>query len=145
MSVLMSESFINSFKRLIHSETSQLAVLMNRPLNHWLTRFIQKRVSWLSLWIGHWIIDSLDSFKNVDSFSKETPLCVAQRHNSSAVALIVTIFGGEIEQKQSVFCLKSKSLNFNLLFIEILLYKISCHIDDLKTHQCIVLSPDAHL
>ncbi len=41
MSVLMSESFIHSFKRLIHSETSQLTVLMNRPLNHWLTRFIR--------------------------------------------------------------------------------------------------------
>ncbi len=33
-------------------------------------------------------IDSLDSFKNVHSFRKETLLCVAQRHNSSAVALI---------------------------------------------------------
>ncbi len=36
MSVLMSESFINStysFKRLIHSETSQLAIIMNGPLN----------------------------------------------------------------------------------------------------------------
>ncbi len=87
---------LDSFKRLIHSETSQLAVLMNEPLNHWLTRFIQtadsfrnksigspyerateslthsihsngwfiqKQVNWLSLWTGHWIIDSLDSFK----------------------------------------------------------------------------------
>ncbi len=87
---------LDSFKRLIHSETSQLAVLMNGPLNHWLTRFIQtadsfrnesivcpyewateslthsihsngwfiqKRVNCLSLWMGHWIIDSLDSFK----------------------------------------------------------------------------------
>ncbi len=56
---------MNSFKRLIHSETSQLAVLMNGPLNHWLTRFIQTRVNWLSLWMGHWIIDSLDSFKRL--------------------------------------------------------------------------------
>ncbi len=87
---------MNSFKQLIHSETSQLAVLMNGPLNHWLTRFIQmadsfrnesigcpyewateslthsihsngrfiqKRVNCLSLWMDHWIIDSLDSFK----------------------------------------------------------------------------------
>ncbi len=45
--------------------------------------------------------------------------------NSSAVALIATIFVSKIEQKQSIFCLNSKSLNFNLLFIEILLYKIS--------------------
>ncbi len=48
-----------------------------------------------------------------------------ETHNSSAVALIATIFIGEIEQKQSVFCIKSKSLNFNLLFVETLLYKIS--------------------
>ncbi len=46
MSVLMSESFIHSFIQPIHS-------------NGW---FIQTRVNWLSLWIGHWIIDSLDSF-----------------------------------------------------------------------------------
>ncbi len=36
---------MNSFKRLIHSETSQLSVLMNGPLNHWLTRFIQTAYS----------------------------------------------------------------------------------------------------
>ncbi len=31
--------------------------------------FIQRRGKWLlSLWMGYWIIDSLDSFKNVDSF-----------------------------------------------------------------------------
>ncbi len=70
-------------------------------------------------------LTSIDSLKNVDSFSNQTPLCVAQRRNSSAVALIAAIFVSEIEQKQSVFCLKSKSLNFNSLFIEILLYKIS--------------------
>ncbi len=89
---------LDSFKRLIRSETSQLAVLMNGPQNHWLTRFIQtadsfrnesigcpyesateslthsihsngwfvqKRVNWLSLWMGHRIIDSLDSFKRL--------------------------------------------------------------------------------
>ncbi len=66
----------------------------------------------------------IDSFKNMDSFSNETPLfCFfALRHNCSAVALIGTILGCEIEQKQSIFCLKSKSLNFNFLFIEIQLY-----------------------
>ncbi len=67
MSVLMSESFINSFKRLIHSETSQLAVLMNGLLNQ-LTHSIHSKT-----WI-HSVI--------------ETPLCVAQRHT----ALIATIF-----------------------------------------------------
>ncbi len=51
--------------------------------------------------------------------------CVLLGDNSSAVALVATIFVSEIEQKQSIFCLKSKSLNLNLLFIEILLYKNS--------------------
>ncbi len=41
--------------------------------------------------------------KNVDSFSNETPLCCSETHNSSAVALIRTIFVSEIEQKQSIF------------------------------------------
>ncbi len=74
-----------------------------------------------------WATESLTHLfvQNLDSFSNETPLCVARRRNSSAVALIATIFVSEIEQKQSIFCLKSMSLNFNLLFIEILLYKIS--------------------
>ncbi len=27
------------------------------------------------LWMGHWIIDSLDSFKSTDSFTKETAMC----------------------------------------------------------------------
>ncbi len=35
-------------------------------------------------------IDSLNSFKHVDLFSNQTQLCVARRHNSSAVALIGT-------------------------------------------------------
>ncbi len=62
---------LDSFKRLIHSETRRVTVLMNGPLNHWLTRFvqngwiIQKRGEWLSLWMGHWIIDPLDSFKRL--------------------------------------------------------------------------------
>ncbi len=52
-------------------------------------------------------------------------MCCSETHNSSAVASIATFFGSEIEEKQSICCLKSKSLNFILLFIEILLYKIS--------------------
>ncbi len=32
--------------------------------------FIQKLSKWLSSWMAHWIIDSLDSFKNVDSLMK---------------------------------------------------------------------------
>ncbi len=106
------ESFFN--ERVIYS--------LIQPIlsNGW---FIQKWGNCLSLWMGHWIIDSLDSFKHVDSFSNETPLC-SETHNSSAVALIETIFVSEIDQKQSIFCLKYKSLNCILLF-EIPLYIIS--------------------
>ncbi len=106
------ESFFN--ERVIYS--------LIQPIlsNGW---FIQKWGNCLSLWMGHWIIDSLDSFKHVDSFSNETPLC-SETHNSSAVALIETIFVSEIYQKQSIFCLKYKSLNCSLLF-EIPLYIIS--------------------
>ncbi len=85
----MSESVIDSFKRLIHSETSQLAVIINGPANQ-LTHSIHSNT-----WIH-----------SVTKHGLET-------HNSSAVALIATIFVSEIEQQQSVFCLKSKSLNFN--------------------------------
>ncbi len=76
MCVLMSESFIHSFndsfKRLIRSETSRLVIVMNGPLNR------------------------------LTHSSNETPLCVARRHNSSAVALIATIFVGEIEEKVNI-------------------------------------------
>ncbi len=54
-------------------------------------------------------------------------MCCSETHNSCAVALIVTIFVGEIEQKQSILGLKSKSLNCNLFFIKILLYKSVSH------------------
>ncbi len=90
MSVLMSESFIHSFNRFIQKADSFRNESIGSPYE-WATESI----------------DSLDSFKNVDSFSDETQLCVAWRHNSSAVALIASIFGCEIEQKLSVFCLKS--------------------------------------
>ncbi len=42
----------------------------------------------------------------------------------SAVAVWNNFFVGEMEQKQPIWCLKRKSLNINLLFIE-LLYKIN--------------------
>ncbi len=38
--------------------------LMNGSLNHWLKWFVQKQSKWLSLWMDHWIIDSIDSFRN---------------------------------------------------------------------------------
>ncbi len=96
----MSESFIHSFNRFIQTADSFRNESIGYPYE-WATESI----------------DSLNSFKYVDSFSNETPLCVARRHNSSAVAFIATIFGCEIEQNQSAFCLKYKSLNFNFLFI----------------------------
>ncbi len=109
MSVLMSESFINSFNLFIKTADSFRNESIDRPYE-WATESI----------------DTLDSFKNVDSFRNETPLRCSETHNSSAVALITTIFVSEIEQKQKVgLCLKSQSLDFNFLFIEILLYKIS--------------------
>ncbi len=108
MSVLMSKSFINSFNRFIQTADSFRNESIGRPYE-WATESI----------------DSLDSFKNVDSFSNETPLRCSETHNSSAVALIAPIFVSEIEQKQSIFSLKSQSLDFNFLFIEILLFKIS--------------------
>ncbi len=46
------------------------------------------------------------------------------RDTNSAVAVFGIIFVGEIEQKQAIWCLKRKSLNINLLFIE-LLHKIN--------------------
>ncbi len=81
-----------------------MSVLMSEPFIHSFNRFIQKR-----------------GFVH----KRNTALCCSETHNSSAVALIATIFGCEIEQKQLIFCLKSKSLNFNFLFNDILLYKIS--------------------
>ncbi len=62
---------LDSFKQLIHSETKQVTVF-----NGWVTDslthsvrsnswFIQKQSKWLSLWMSHWFIDSLDSFKQL--------------------------------------------------------------------------------
>ncbi len=53
--------------------------------------------------------------------------CVArsETQNSFCCSFDWNIFISEIEQKQSILCLKCKSLNFNFLFIELLLYKIT--------------------
>ncbi len=51
----------DSFKWLINLETRQVTVLMNGPLNHWLTQFIQ----------------------NVDSFCNETALCCLETQQFS--------------------------------------------------------------
>ncbi len=72
--------------------------------------FIQKRGKWL-LSLCYWIIDSLDSFNNVDSFSIETPLCCSERRrqkNSSVVALIETLSANL--SKNSQYCITNHKL-----------------------------------
>ncbi len=157
---------LDSFKRLIHSET----VFMNESLNHWLTRFIQTADSFsnclyewvteslthsihsngwfiqkLSLWMSHWIIDSLDSFKYVDSFRNKTPLYVTQRHTTVLLWLWLQLLSSAKLSKNSQYFVKSKSLHFILLFIEKLLYKISVTLQSCwycysgKHHGCLML------
>ncbi len=105
-------------------------VLMSEPFIHSFNRFIQTADSFRNEsivcpfeWASESLTHSIHSKTWFHSVTKH--FCCSETHNSSAVALIATIFVSEIEQKQSAFCLKSKSLNFNLLFIEIILYKIS--------------------
>ncbi len=80
MTVLMSESLF------IHS-------------NGW---FIRKRGMWLSFWMGYWINDLLDSFKNVGSFSNETPLF----YTKQICCGFDWNFVSELEQKQSILYYK---------------------------------------
>ncbi len=63
------------------------------------------------------IIDSPDLLKkNANSYSKETPLCVATEMLN--MALFGTIFS-EIEQK-TILSLQFKPFNINFLFVELL-------------------------
>ncbi len=122
---------LDSFKRLIHSETKQVTVFMNESLNHWLTWFIQttdsfrnkvgdclyewiteslthlihsngwfiqKQSRWLSLWMNHWIIDSLDSFKRL-IHSETKQVTVFMKITESLTHLIHS--NGWFIQKQS--------------------------------------------
>ncbi len=67
---------LDSFKRVIHSESRQVTVVMNGLLNHWLTQFVQN--DWFIQKPGKWLLvmnvllitNSLDSFKTDDSFQK---------------------------------------------------------------------------
>ncbi len=61
MSVLMSESFINSFNQFIQTADS----------------FRNESIGYHYEWATE-SIDSLDSFKNVDSFSNQTSLCCSE-------------------------------------------------------------------
>ncbi len=108
MSVLMSESYIHSFNRFIQTADSFRNEASDSPYE----------------WATESLTHLIHSIKWIHSVTKHA-VCCSETHNSSAVALIGTILVSEIEQKQSIFCLKSKSLNFNFLFIEILMYKIS--------------------
>ncbi len=69
----------------------------------------------------------INKWKNVDSFGNQAPLCVAQRHTTVLLRLWSELFSSaKLRKKQSIFCLKSKSLDLShFLFIEILLFKIS--------------------
>ncbi len=111
MTVLMSESLV------IHS-------------NGW---FIQKRGKWL-LWMGYWIIDSLDSFKNmIHSVSKHH--CVARRHKAVLLWLWLKL-------RQRTW---AKTLNIVLQianFVSASLTMKNFHADDMFTcgceHKCAV-------
>ncbi len=59
--------------------------------------------------MGHWIIDSLDSFKNVDSFSNKTLLCVARRRTKVLLWLWSKIFSSAKLSKNSQYFVKNLS------------------------------------
>ncbi len=62
------------------------------------------------------IIDSLDSFKYVDSFSNETLLCCSETQNSSAVSSIET--SSAILYKNSQYCITNRELCVYLIHDE---------------------------
>ncbi len=104
-------------------------------MNEWIicplfNRFIQTADSFRNeasdYCLYEWVTESLNHLiRSKMWIHSETPLCCSEIQNSSAVALIGTIFISETEQKQSILCLKCKSLNFNFMFIELLMYKIT--------------------
>ncbi len=108
-----SEEAFDVFTQTVWWSWGHLVLIRQIRSNVW---FIQKRSKWLlSSWTGYGVIDSFDSFKNMDSFSNETPLCCTETQNSSQ----------QNWAKKSILCLKCKSLNLNFLFIELLFYKIT--------------------
>ncbi len=61
----------------------------------------------------------------------ETKHRVAQRHKTVLWLFGIIFFVCEMEQIQAIWCLKCKSLNINLLFIELLYKSISQLFDEL--------------
>ncbi len=88
-------------------------------------RFIQtadsirnESINCLYEWAIESLTHSIRSKMWIHSVIKQRCVLLGDTQHFFSVALIATILVGEIEQKQSLFCLKSKSLNFNLLFIK---------------------------
>ncbi len=88
MSVLMSESFMHSFIRFIQTADSFRNESIDCPYE-----------------LATESIDSLDSFKNVDSFRNETRrfIIVAQRHTTVLLWLWSQLFSNEKLSKNSQY------------------------------------------
>ncbi len=88
---------------------------------------IKTTTRWQQVTVNKWFIVTEPTHLNQNIWiisSKARKHChVAQRHKT-AVAVFGIFFVGKMEQKQEIWCLKRKSLNINLLFIE-LLFKIN--------------------
>ncbi len=79
---------------------------------------------WQQVTVNKWVIATEPNHLN-GWFIQEQNIssCFSETQNS-VVAVWNYFFVGEMEQKQAIWCLKRKSLNINLLFIE-LLHKIN--------------------
>ncbi len=71
----------------------------------------------LSLWMSDWIIDSLDLFKNIDSFINESQLCVVQKTTTVLLWLCLEPFSFvKLSRILTILCIKlSRILNSCLL------------------------------
>ncbi len=92
----------DSFKLLIHSETRQVTTVYE--------------------WVTGSLTHLIRSKTWIHSVTKHR--CVARRHKTVLLWVWLELFSSAKLCKNSQYCLKFKSLNFNLLFIE-LLYKVA--------------------
>ncbi len=76
-----------------------------RVISHSLKWLINWGKWLLSLWMAYWIIDSLDSFKNVGSYSIET-LLRSMKHKPVLCCDFDWNFASELSQKQSILYYK---------------------------------------
>ncbi len=109
-----SEEALDVFTQTVWWSWGHLVLIRQIRSNVW---FIQKQSKWLlSSWTG--VRESLTHLIRLKTWihSVTKHRCVARRHKTVL---------SKIEQKKSILCLKCKSLNFNFLFIELLLYKIT--------------------